>query len=68
MWRERYRNHLWLHQESGKLSRPAHARMMLEHGEIAFLTALLEEQGRWPAPAGWLPENRFLRAQLEGSP
>jgi hypothetical protein len=68
MWRERYRNHLWLMEESGKLSRPAHARMMLEHGEIAFLTALLEEQGRWPAPAGWLPESRFLRARLEGSP
>lgn len=68
MWRERYRNHLWLMEESAKLSRPAHAHMMLEHGEIAFLTALLEEQGRWPAPAGWLPENRVLRARLEGSP
>jgi hypothetical protein len=67
-WRERYRNHLWLQQESRKLSRPGHARMMLEHGEIPFLTAMLEEQGRWPAPAGWLPEDHVLRARLEGSP
>jgi hypothetical protein len=67
-WRERYRNHLWLQQEGRKLSQPAYARMMLEHGEVSFLTAMLEEQGRWPAPAGWLPEDHVLRARLEGSP
>ncbi len=67
-WKERQRDFLWLQQEAHELRRASRIRMMLEHGEAPFLQALLEEQGRWPAPAGWLPENEHLREELERTP
>lgn len=64
-WRERRRNLMWLQQEVAKHWRPGQTRLIFEHGEMAFLTALLEEQGRWPAPRGW-PADPALKARLDG--
>jgi hypothetical protein len=65
-WSERLRNLLWLQEQDANLMPPGYMRLVLEQGEVPTLIALMEEQGRWPAPPGWLPENPALRAQLAG--
>jgi hypothetical protein len=57
-YRERLRNAYWLNREGGPLLGPASLQLAWEQGEVSVMTALLEEAGRWPAPADWVPESQ----------
>ena len=39
-------------------------RRMIE-GEVPAMQAELEAHGRWPAPAGWLPDNERARSLIQ---
>jgi hypothetical protein len=56
-WREELRNAEWMQSQGGPLLRAAHLPLAWEQGEVPVLIALLEESGRWPAPAGWAPDH-----------
>jgi hypothetical protein len=56
-WRERLRNAEWMLRQGGTLLSSTLAPMTWEQGEVPVLIALLEEAGRWPAPANWQPDD-----------
>jgi hypothetical protein len=56
-WREELRNAEWMQSQGGPLLRAAHLPLAWEQGEVPVLIALLQESGRWPAPAGWTPDH-----------
>jgi hypothetical protein len=66
-WRERQRELEWLMQQGSPLMRPSLMPLAWEQGEVAVLTALLEQAGRWPVPPGWTPEAPQVRAQVGAS-
>ena len=51
---------------AGKLmaAEPDLVRRMIE-GEVPAMQAELEAHGRWPAPAGWLPDNERARSLIQ---
>lgn len=70
-WRERYRNLSWLMENQSsdfRYDRGAVVRRMTE-GEIPVRQEELAAQGRWPAPADWLPQDELARSLvLSGLP
>ena len=66
-WRERYRNLQWLqaaHASNRHFDVESLVRRMIE-GEVPAMQAELEAHGRWPAPAGWLPDNERARSLIQ---
>ena len=57
-WQERWRNFRWLQQEGWRHARHAPLRAIWEQGEVGLYQSALEAAGRWPAPRGWIPEER----------
>lgn len=65
-WRERYRNLRWLMENQSsdfRYDRDAVVRRMTE-GEIPVRQEELAAQGRWPAPADWLPQDERARSLI----
>jgi hypothetical protein len=54
-WSEEVRNVEWMKREGYPLLRAGQQPLLWEQGEVPVLIALLEGQGRWPAPPGWQP-------------
>lgn len=64
-WRERYRNQQWLWSQVG--DRAIWAELQVEDyvfGEAEALQQVLRADGRWPAPAGWLPQDERARSLI----
>lgn len=55
-WSEVVRNVEWMKREGYPLLRAAQQSLLWEQGEVPVLIALLEGQGRWPAPPDWQPD------------
>lgn len=55
-WGEVVRNVEWMKREGYPLLRTARQSLVWEHGEVPVLIALLEGEGRWPAPKDWQPD------------
>ena len=65
-WRERYRNLRWLIENQSndfRYDSGAVVRRMTE-GEIPIRQEELAAQGRWPAPADWLPQDERARSLI----
>jgi hypothetical protein len=68
MWRERYRRLRWLHSVAGEGDQiEGFAWRMWAEGEVALLERHARETGRWPPPAGWLPDDARGRALILGA-
>lgn len=65
-WRQRYREHLWLMEQWRDIS--LHSELQLEDyamDEARTMQAVLEEDGRWPVPANWLPRDQHARSLIQ---
>lgn len=64
-WRERYRNQRWLSSQLGNGAAWTHLRVE-DHvaGELQVLQDVLRAEGRWPAPADWLPADERARSLI----
>ncbi|HWI24386.1 MAG TPA: hypothetical protein VNS59_05630 [Lysobacter sp.] len=62
-WRERMRAQQWLMEQMRFRRRPkGWATEQFTQGEVPMLEATLEQEDRWPPPAGWLPHDPRARA------
>lgn len=65
-WRERYRNQQWMWSQI-TVDRAAWEQLQVEDyvfGEVEALQEVLRTQGRWPAPADWLPQDERARSLI----
>ena len=67
-WRERYRRLRWLgYQAKAIKESPDSGARVLAEGEFNYYLGLLRDQGLWPPPPAWLPDDADSRSLiLEG--
>jgi hypothetical protein len=67
-WRERYRRLRWLGYQARAIKEsPDSGARVLAEGEFNYYLGLLRDQGLWPPPPAWLPDDADSRSLiLEG--
>ncbi len=62
--RERYRRLRWLWEHMQELQLERHVMDIMHNGEVATWHALAKQQGLWPPPPDWLPDDPRSRSLI----
>jgi hypothetical protein len=61
-WRERVREHAWATETGYALPQEEPFIAPWERGEWSVLVERMRRAGKWPVPAGWLPQHPYRRS------